>query len=713
MDIQAKLKELLAYKNAKAIVQAAQTSGNVTASDANVEGALESLGEALKRNKHQEAVATILALLLWNADRAVARIRRKGLLRASRYDYRSGALLKAVEAALSLVPRFTLGPHHITYLRSVSVLLGVTNEAFQLRKSLVLRLKSRKKIVQKTLLFLVNEAFANDWCGNPSVDTNKLEHWSAEDLSLAVSYILHLMRKEVGTEQKLWQHVDEHLGKPFESIYANLLIDAAHLNELLEIESLIDGMPYEVVAKGHVLKVFSSDEMLEKSICLGYIQSNIQQDIRLQKVLDHAQRGGQKALTMANFISKAFQVGMGELVQLRTHPIERLVFTVIENEQFFEPIAADILFVEESVSLLSAGIENFQQESELSLRVSAQLSDIDVIKVQRFFSFIQAVFEEKLQSIEDTLWRSTLRKRSTLPIMHAKILRRQLEFILPAEKVTEVIELLTLAENENFIDLQYKPLIAAGEYFVIAPALLARSNLVRNIVIANNLRKVVLGNEDPMQEMVIQALRNTGFKVRANFNFDIEGKRETDIICWRDGYLFVFECKNSFHPCSAHEIRTSYGHLITAEGQLDIRLRWLKETGNQKRLLNWLSWDVPVTSDIHTGIITANRMFNGFTMGQHPVRQAHELINVIERGQIRISDDQTVSFWRGGQLQALDFVDYLQGGSIIQQQFAHMQPFERRIQIGKIVLSLRNYVFDIEGATKAAQSAINKGGRKL
>lgn len=702
MSIQDKAKELLAYKLSAAMLQAAQLSGNVTASKADVKAALESLGESLKRDKHHESIATILALLLWDADGAISRIRREGLLRASRYDYRSGAIRKAVEAALGLVPWVTLRPDRIVYLRSVLALLELAPEARRLRRSLVIRLKARRQVVQKTLLVLVNEAFSNGWRGNRAADTNKLEHWSAEEMSQSVSYIVHLMRKEVGTEPKLWQHVDELLVKPFESTYAELLIDAARLNELFEVESLIDGMPYEVVLEGDVLKVFSSDAMLEKSIRLGYIQSAIQEEIRAQIVLSHFEKTGQGVPTMARFIAEAFQAGMGELVQLRMQPVERLVFMLILNERFFEPLSSSSYFAEEFASLLSIGIENFRPESAPSLRVSAKLSVVDVMKVQRLFSFVHAVFEEKLRGIEDKQRQNMLRMRSTLPLIRVEDLRKQLEFVLTTEQADEAIELLTLAENESFVDLQYKPLIAVGGHFIVAPALLARSNLVRNIVTANNLRKVVLGSEDPMQEMVFQALKDAGFKVRENFEFDIAGKRETDIVCWRDGFLFIFECKNSFHPCSAHETRTSYEHLRTAEDQLDIRLDWFKVKGNQERLLRWLDWDVPVTNEVHTGIITANRVFNGYTMGQHPVRQAHELINVVKRGEIRFSDDQTVNFWRGPQLHALDIVDYLKGGNIIQQQFAHMLPSERRIQIGRFVLSLQSYAMDMEAVVVSA-----------
>jgi hypothetical protein len=132
--------------------------------------------------------------------------------------------------------------------------------------------------------------------------------------------------------------------------------------------------------------------------------------------------------------------------------------------------------------------------------------------------------------------------------------------------------------------------------------------------------------------VVVNALKDRGFLVDSGVTFDIEGERETDIFCWLDGHLFVFECKNSFHPCSEHELRTSYERIKEGEEQLDIRDRWLTQTDNQVKLYKRLGWDVPATEHIHTGIITANQLFTGFRKGQHPARQAFELINVIRRG---------------------------------------------------------------------------------
>lgn len=702
---------LAASQTIAAMLAVAQAGAPVVATKADVKAAISALGENLERNKHKEAVAVMLSLMLWDANGSTARIRREGLFRASRYEFRSGGIIKVLDAALALISRLQLQlrPDRLAYLNSVRVLLDAAPEARRLRESLVIRLKARKRVVLKTLLYIVNQAFARNWVGDRAQTSERLEHWSQEDLAQGFSSIVQLMREEFGTDPKLWQHVDEKLLDPFENIYANLLIDAARLNELLEAEALVDGMPYEVRRQGEVLVVFSTDEMLEKSIRLGYIQSGIQDTNRAQRVLQQFHDPGQPLTTMESVIAGAFDIGMGELVELRPRPIERLVFKIVHDEQFFLPISTDEYYVDEIASLIGIGIENFRPEEGASMRVSELLTVRDVIKVQRMFSFMHAVYDEKLKSIQNEQKREALRMRSVLPIMRQQELVQLLGNVLSPEKAEEAVRLLTLEEHKkehkNFIDLQYRPLIKAGERFVIAPALIFRSNLVRNIVTANRLRKVVLGPTDPMQRAVVQALTDAGFRVRENFSFNIEGERETDVLCWRDGHLFVLECKNSFHPCSAHEVRTSFEHIKTAADQLDIRLRWLKEKDHQTQLLKWLGWDVPTTENVHSAIITANRVFNGYSSRAHPVRQAHELMNVVLRGKIRLGAEQYVSFWRGSEFQAQDLVDYLRGETIIRQQMAQLQPFDRHIRIGSKTLSLQNYVMDVEAAAKDAVEA--------
>src|SRR5207248_11416694 len=44
---------------------------------------------------------------------------------------------------------------------------------------------------------------------------------------------------------------------------------------------------------------------------------------------------------------------------------------------------------------------------------------------------------------------------------------------------------------------------------------------------------------------------------------------DLDTLALIEDVLFVFECKNSLHPCSPFELRTSFDHLVEAQDQLD------------------------------------------------------------------------------------------------------------------------------------------------
>ncbi|MBL7466266.1 hypothetical protein INQ08_23895, partial [Escherichia coli] len=83
-----------------------------------------------------------------------------------------------------------------------------------------------------------------------------------------------------------------------------------------------------------------------------------------------------------------------------------------------------------------------------------------------------------------------------------------------------------------------------------------------------------LGPEDQMVNAVIDALKSAGFKVESGVELRAGGLDfELDIVAWRDGHLFFFECKNAYHPCSPHEMRNSYDHIKVGRDQLDKRRR--------------------------------------------------------------------------------------------------------------------------------------------
>ena len=243
---------------------------------------------------------------------------------------------------------------------------------------------------------------------------------------------------------------------------------------------------------------------------------------------------------------------------------------------------------------------------------------------------------------------------------------------------------------------------SSGEFIAIPPAVVARSNLVRSVQYTSNVKRKLNPKDDPMQVAVLAALRQVGFLVRDGFEFNISGRRETDIFAYRDGVLFVFECKNAYHPCSPHELRNSFDLLETSQRQLDIRADWLSNPTNRASLIKAIGWNVKPVSRVYTCTVTANRCFTGYKLGAHPVRQAHELINVLTSGLIgRGASAAPLRFWHSDAFQADDLIDYLEGKSVVGQQHAAMHPVKRSIEIRGRKLEFAQFAMDLDEAAKA------------
>jgi hypothetical protein len=321
---------------------------------------------------------------------------------------------------------------------------------------------------------------------------------------------------------------------------------------------------------------------------------------------------------------------------------------------------------------------------------------MDLLKVQRYFNFISCLYQRKLEEIENDADRAYLTFTSTIPVIAHDRLLEQIQLIFEDEaKSRAIIELLTIDYAANHLDLQYTPLIDLGKHYVVAPHVLAASNLPRNVVVANKLRPFALEAGDPMMSAVVKAFEAAGFKVRSDFKLKIAKKDcELDLVAWRDGVLFMLEGKNAYHPCSAHETRNSFDHIQAGKDQLDVRREIFSDLANQTKLFSELGWEVPPSSRLYTGIIIANRVFHGAEFNGHPVRQAHELINVLTNG--TIGGDADLRFWKGDAFTTDDLITYLAGDSIAKKQLQAFVPHLIEIDLGGRLLIFESHLFDMQ-----------------
>jgi hypothetical protein len=332
--------------------------------------AIAQVKEHLQANRHNLAVATALALLRWNAEEAVLRMRKESVLRASTYKYRSNGISKVVRAVLDAGPSVALSSERVQYLESVAALQTLAPAARQLRNALLKRLGARKGRVLKTLLVVVNEFFSQELVADRALSSDDIRHWMPEEISEAFSTLLELFRTEVGTAPSDWTYTDERFVKAFESIYADLLVDAARLNTLREAETLIDGLPYFAEANADEVTIASIDSEFEKSVRLGYVQGDQQNLIRLVHLARASRADDWRIDSIREFIDACYDAGLSKFVHVAPKPFPRLVFGLPDVPFLLERLASDVPFLEEVAAMYGAGIDAFKPEAGAALDVA-------------------------------------------------------------------------------------------------------------------------------------------------------------------------------------------------------------------------------------------------------------------------------------------------------------------------------------------------------
>ena len=651
---------------------------------------IQQLGSHLEAQRKPEAMATALAILFADAEYAVAKMRRDGVLRASKYGFRGLLIANVARAALDIRPLLIARDERFEYLKSVVALTKLAPSALALHDKIVKILRRREDVALKTVLAVLNSRFYHHNPPDVSLSSLKMDRYTVEDVSDGASLILSIYREIFPIHDNCCNHVDIEGIMGATPVYERLFLAAIRLTKFKDAEVLIDGLPFQARMDVGGVHISSVDPDIEKSIRLGYIQGQNQVAIRARHLRD-----SNPPLSMREVIEKGFERGaLDRLVELVDKPVRRFRLFLPTAPQVFQMFRTNEMLRDDIESLLMIDADIFG-ELDPNLQITPYVTAMDLLKVQRYFNFISCLYQKKIETIEDAEDRAYLTFSSTIPVVPHDQLFGQLQLIFDdATKSREIIRLLVIDYGSSHIDLQYTPLIDLGTYYVIAPHVLAASNLVRNVTVAKKLREFALGSADPMIRAVVKALASAGFQVRSDFALKVNGKDiELDIVAWRDSALFLFECKNAYHPCSAHEMRNSFDHIQKAQDQLDVRRDLFRDPRNQATLFGKLGWKVPPTAELYTGIVIANRIFHGVQFNGHPVRQAHELINVLQNGTLG-GDGHDLRFWTSDGFTTCDLVTYLAGDSLATKQLSALEPYSVEIDLGAKRLVFDSYALD-------------------
>lgn len=646
----------------------------------------------LHSNRPYQAIATMLAMLFLDADYAISCMRRDGVLRASRYGYKGSLIGRVAKAGLGIQDLIFASPDRIAWLESVEALSRIAGNALSLQQDIERAVKAHRTVVLKTVFVIVNTMLYRGWINDPEANSLDGQRYSSEEYAEAASLILRTYSALFPIDDSCFNFIDPRALGANAVVYDRLLLAAIRLTKFVEAELLIDGLPYRADFEGQTVTVSSIDPNIERSVRIGYIQGHGQAMIRFAHL--HATS---TALSIRDVINQGFERGgLGKMLELVEHPVRRLRLRLPALPELFDAFfARDEFLRDELEMLLTLDVDNFGGMDDLIFPITDRVASSDIFKVQRYFNFLSSSYQKRLGDIADELERGELTLTSTVFVIPHEALVEQLRLIFRDEdKCREIIALLAMDPSDTHLDLQYRPFVNIGNYYVIAPHIVAASNLVRNTIVANRLRAAAIGPKDRMVCAIAEAMRSADFEVETDCTVKLDGQvLELDIVARRETSLFLFECKNAYHPVSVHEMRNSWDHIRSARKQLDVRQCVLSDPANQKHLFEKLGWGIR-TCELSTGIVIANRVFHGANLNGHPIRQAHELINVLATGRI-VTEEDSLSFWLGPKFQTADLVAYLGADSIAVNQLGALDPRLWTYAMGYRELAFSSYVLDM------------------
>ena len=639
--------------------------------------------------------------LFLDSPKVLAHFKRVGLFRASKFGFQGKSLLRLVENILTVRSALRLDPNSIRYLASVRSLLKLAGAALRTHHSIVRQLRKRKQGALKSLVATVDRMFLAPRPADLTLACDDPGHYTIEEHAEALSFLIHIFGTLGAINDRQFDFIDE---RGIETgIYGRLLVAACKLGVYREAEIMVDVFSYSASAEGNAVHLKPDDTVLEQSIRLGYIQTDSQKNLSL---LRHFEQDDEPIVSLQDFSKQVYEALGTKMVRRRERPFPRYALYFPDDpEKLLKPFRGSGFFKEDAIYLEAVAREQYARPEELlGFQLADELTMLDVVKIRRFLNFLRDLMAQKLLPLMES--DPMIAMRSLLPVFRKDKLLYLLEQCVSREAAEAFLRVATYqrASNRGIFDVQYQPLILGKDHYLIPMNVLCSSDLLRNLLYTQ--RKKVWDNDmdSPMQRLVAQALKSRFRQVAESTKLRVDGRTlEIDIVAVVERQLLLIECKSAFHPCGVHELRTSYEHVLKAGKQLD-RLRGaLQRKDVWRQLCRGLRWNVGPVDGILTCVVTGNRVFNGYKIGDHPVRPAYEMINMIVGGTVRIGDEE-FCVWRKSHFEQQDLFDYLDGSTMHADQFGSFGGAVRSYDLDGDSLNVWTYVLDPERLEETLKS---------
>lgn len=555
----------------------------------------------------------------------------------------------------------------------------------------------RELIVYMELIF----TRGNCLVGSKPNDKNKYIAYSKEEIGEGISYLIYVYDSIIGIKEECHYWID--VNYIYSEDIEELILLACQFIQMQQWEVLIDYFGYKIIYNENKWKIIDNTD-LERSIRMGYAHLEIHDRLFfLDKERDNEDICSLKEI--ANYMveelgEKLFKKTGNGFMERYCIMFSEEVLSIIENK------IGDTKFFREEINIL----EYMEQEMVTDLmdlrekKITNHVTLEDILLFQRFFVLTCYVYRGVLQNEQN----KKVIAASIGPVFsYDKIYEIICRVINDKNKTKELLDIFIYNKNQKKLDLQYTPIIRVGNNLFCSLAIVAVSNMIRNVIAYSHMIKNQIVNNDgglePMVSLCEQSFMksNGNFQVFTNKHFRYSKREgEIDLLVISDAYIIIIECKAPLRPTNNFEMRSEYEHILKAKKQLDLSKAAFSDKGFRKKYFQSMGIEEG-NRKILTCILLGNRIFSGYKGCGHPIRSYYELDSVLRTGRIGGNLGKW-KIWKDDKFSINDLIDFLsEEKSIIRVLEKGMEKRKEVLKWGGKQIEFETYTYNILKAYKA------------
>ena len=686
------------------IIQEFRSGKSVCVSKGGKAEIINKFDKAISGGRFALSINLFLFGLIYFKEDILDHIKRKGLFRYSRYVDKKCILDRLCLKILSISNEINLDIQTVTYLNSIvnmAPVLGVLRKRyFNIIKEIV-RLHKRaqnaspRTSFMRTILIFVDRLFLIDYQTRQHENPNAFSFYSKESICEAAATLIFLYRRRYEDDPGSIGVADEEYlnGKAI----IDLLKEARHFRDLQDYEIYIDLFSYNCTKDNNTIHLHPEFPSLEKTIRMGFIKTDLQKYYSIRESLKKDERSS--LLSLEELTDRFIASSKSEIFEYedsRGYP--RYILKIPDSlvSMLIEINKSDRVFKEEQDLINHSLYEyliNFADARALPL--TKDLNLFEFLKIKRFLDVLACIIFNKYRKIPED--RREIFIRSLVPIMGKPFLYKLSDHPAARQKIDSFLDILSWRPEQDIIfDLQYQPFVPMGDFYLIPTNIFLFLNVIRNIFALEHRYQnpAVLedGRIDLLGDLLTSVFREKGYLTAQKIEYKSKRAGEIDFIAIRDDFMFIAECKRSLLPTGLYEIRRLYDYLKKGDDQLDYLIDAMKDQGVIKEVGDKIGYDLGRISQIKTAIITNNRLFVGYRIGNHPIRNIQEICNIISSGIIKTENGE-FSVWKGDVFTPDDLQYYLDD-EFYRYQYDSMVPKSYIYDFGEVKFSFSTFHLD-------------------